>query len=122
MSQTPLTQNERKEELQDLDNEIDIAKATIELGKKLKKLTDSDEFKAIFEEAYYKAEVDRVTSILTEPSFLKRDQIKNVEDVFTSIRGCKQFLQTLETNALTSEANLEDMEQYRKTLLAKEGV
>jgi hypothetical protein len=102
-----------KEQLVEVESDIERVNKALTAYESLKKLQDNDEYKLIFDEMYFKEEVERVSNALTEPTYLKRDQLQNLSDVLDNIRGLKMFMKNIQINGDFAKGNLEELENLK---------
>lgn len=111
-------QDELKQQLAEIDDRIEVLKKQIEFKDALERLHENEDFKLVFLEGYFEAEAERVFTLLTEPTNLKRDQIQNVNDQLGAIRLTKKFIQTRLIDAAMAPEQIDDESKYRKEVTA----
>ena len=109
----------RKDELAEIDKSILEQKSKIEFAEAIKRLKLNPDYQLVIEQGYFEKEGERLTKNLLEPTYLKRDQIENIIDMTNAIRHAKTFLIFKESDALGSEQNIEELEDYRTSLNSK---
>ncbi len=114
-----MSEDNLKEELGKIDEQIVKLKKDIEIGEALNRLHENEDFKLVILEAYFEDEEKRISGLLFNPTTLKREQIENLMDKATAIRNYKFFFQTLLINANMAPDQLADEERYRKDVTAE---
>lgn len=108
--------NLKKEQLAEVDKSILEQKSKIEFAEAIKRLKSNPDYQLVIENGYFKDEGERLTKNLLEPTYLKRDQIENIIEMTNAIRHAKTFLLFKENDAENAEQNIQDLEDYRKTV------
>lgn len=110
--------NLRKEKLAEVDEAIKDLRSKIEFAEAIKRLQSNPDYQLVVKEGYLDGEAKRITECLTEPTYLKRDQIENMTDMMSAIRYFKTFMLYRENDALNGEAQIEELEEFRKSINA----
>jgi hypothetical protein len=106
-----MTDNEKKQQLAQIDAEIEYVNKLIRAAEDLEKLHQNDEFKNIILDGYLDKEAERIFSNLVEPTYMKRENLQNLIDKINSIRDLKTYFRTILINA--EQAKDEKVELYK---------
>lgn len=115
-----MTEQEQKAELAIIDGRIAELQAQIDLGSAIERLHENEDFKAVFETAYFTAEADRLFNLLTNPSFFKRDQMQNTMDRLGAIRSVKEFFMVKLQEAQAAPDQIDTENEYRSQITGTE--
>jgi len=105
-----------EEQLEDVEDQIIEVKKNIRVSDALTRLQESEDYKIVIEEAYFTEEVNRVVEALTNPTYMKRDQLQNLTGFLDNIRGLKTFFETIKINNTFSKEKLEELENMKVEL------
>lgn len=103
----------RNEKLKSIDESIAFYKEQVELSESIKRLKQNPDYIKVYEQAYFKAEGERISNVILEPNTLKRDQLENMLDMMSSIRNVKTFIMYRENDGEVALGHIADLEKMK---------
>ena len=101
---------------QDIEISIEAARGAVERKNMLDRLFVNPDFKAIFEDGYFKDEAARLVGLLTDPEFSAVDRQTEIRNDMLGISATRQYLmnvhrlgKNLELQIAASERELEGL-------------
>jgi hypothetical protein len=111
--------NLRKEQIAEIDKSIEDIKSKIEFAEAINRLQSNPDYIKVVKEGYLDGESKRISECLTEPTYLKRDQIENMVDMLSAIRYFKTFIMYRENDASNGQEQIEELNELRISVNAK---
>jgi len=109
-----------EQQLHQVELDMEQAKALVQRGKNLMKLTHNKEFKAIIEDGYCKEEVLRVTMLRADASQQSPEAQEQLNKTLDGMAYLQLHFRTIMQLARMAEKSLEDQEQERELLLEED--
>ena len=101
---------------QDIEISIEAARGAVMRKEMLDRLFVNPDFKAIFEDGYFKDEAARLVGLMTDPEFSSADRQKEINNDMLGISATRQYLmnvhrlgKNLEQQIIASEAELDSL-------------
>lgn len=91
----------------------------IEIGEKVKRLSENPDFISIFMEGYFSAEPQRLASLLASGKLPEKNKENIIKD-FDGIARCRSFLQAFADNAHQARIELANLEAAREEAILEE--
>lgn len=112
--------NETEQQLNDIEISIDDARKTITRKDQLQRLIDSQDWKDIIEDGYFRDEAARLVVLKADPSMLEDKEQKQIDIAINAIGPFRQYLRTIMQFGFMAEQALNNDQQTREELLEEE--
>ena len=106
-----------EQQLQDIENAIKQYKEILELKEALHRLADTDDFKLVFNTAYFVDELVRLTML--KGASITKEQYERIDRMILGIVALKGFFAHVDENGEMAETGLIDAKEARVEILAE---
>lgn len=109
-----------QDDIKELEASIQRAKALVELGSSLERLSLNRDFKAIVLEGYFKQEAIRLVHLRSDPSMQTLERQADIVKQMDAIAGFSQYLLVIQQQAYMAKRSVASDEQSMEEILAGE--
>jgi len=115
-----------EKELEKVEDIIKEKQGHLERFNALKTLSETNEFKTLFDKGYFEEEKNRVTELIVgtqvesgNVEYIKRDVLQNLTDKLLSMRNLKIYFSAVVMNGQSAEIELEELNRIKSVLEKK---
>lgn len=106
---------------QEIQISIDAARGAVTRKDKLVKLSQTDEFKEIFEDGYFRDEAARLVSLLSDPEFSAEDKQNELLNDMIGISSTRQYLMNVHRLGMSLERQIAASENELEEIRTEQG-